>query len=190
LIATRKALRENKDGTPVRVLTDNVTSMNNIARFLKDNSISFSLEEENGVYAMTISDSGRELENPDAEAYCSVEIPHFNKGTFVVAISSDTMGEGDPVLGKLLMENFIKALHDLDVLPSKIVFYNRGVLLGVRESAVADVLAELETMGVGLFICATCVNHYGINDRIKTGTLSNMFEIAQIMASASNVVKP
>ena len=45
-------------------------------------------------------------------------------------------------------------------------------------------------MGVELLFCATCVNYYSLEDKIKIGTLSNMYEIVQTMASASNIVKP
>lgn len=190
LIATRKALKEMKEGDAFMVLTDNVTSLNNITRFLKDNLIGFTVSEKEGTYSLTIVTGSGDLKRPDAEAYCTTEIPHFSKGGFIAAITSDTMGEGDRVLGLLLMENFIKALKDLDELPSKMVFYNRGVLLGCRESAVYEHLAELERMGVRLYFCATCVNHYKVNDQISIGIMSNMFEIAQAMASASNVIKP
>jgi hypothetical protein len=70
------------------------------------------------------------------------------------------------------------------------VFYNNGVKLGVTGSPVHKYLEEIESMGVGLLFCATCVRHYSLEDKIKIGILSNMFEIAQVMSSASNVVKP
>lgn len=190
LIATKKALKDSKEGETFTVLTDNVTSLNNITRFLKDNMIGFSTSEKQGTYTLTVLPGSGELNKPDAEEYCTAEVPHFSKGSFVVAFGSDTMGEGDRDLGLLLMGNFIKALKDLDVLPSKLVFYNKGVLLGCRESAVAEHLGELEKMGVALYFCATCVNHYRVNDQISAGILSNMFEIAQIMATASSVIKP
>ena len=100
------------------------------------------------------------------------------------------MGEGDKDLGELLMFNFIIAIKDLDVLPSKIVFYNSGILLGKDDSPVSGHLKELERMGVSLFLCGTCINHYKAGEVIHLGIVSNMFEIAQIMASANNVIKP
>jgi selenium metabolism protein YedF len=100
------------------------------------------------------------------------------------------MGTGDDELGTLLMVNFIKAIKDLDHLPSKILFYNKGVLLGKDDSPVFEHLREIEKMGVGLLLCATCVSFYSLTEKIHIGTLSNMFEIAQAMASESNVVKP
>jgi len=172
------------------LLIDNKTSFNNVSRFLKDNNTGFQVIEKNGVWEMTVAKSGGELIKPDAEKYCAPEIAHFEKGDFVVAISSDKMGEGDEVLGRLLMVNFIKALKDLDKLPHKIVFYNAGVKLGVRDSNVIGDLKDLEKMGVELLFCATCVNHYSLENLVTEGTLSNMYVIAEVMASAGNVVKP
>jgi selenium metabolism protein YedF len=100
------------------------------------------------------------------------------------------MGEGEEELGRLLMTNFIKAIKDLDVLPGKMIFYNNGVKLGSLDSPVYENLNEIEKMGVGMLFCATCAKYYSLEEKIKVGTLSNMFEIAQVMASAGNIIKP
>jgi selenium metabolism protein YedF len=102
----------------------------------------------------------------------------------------DKMGTGDDELGNLLMVNFIKAIKELDILPAKMVFYNRGVMLGKYDSQVIEHLKEIEKMGVKLLLCATCVKFYSLAEKIHIGTLSNMYEITQAMASATNVIKP
>lgn len=190
LIATKRALKETLIGESFIVLTDNQTSFTNVSRFLKDNSTPFTSTEKDGIWTMTVTKTTGELSKPNVEEFCEVDVPHFKKGDFVIAISSDKMGEGDAVLGTLLMTNFIKAIHDLDILPSKIVFYNSGVYLGRKDSSVVEQLKDLERMGVALFLCGTCINHYSLNDEITIGNVSNMFEIAQIMSSAGKVVKP
>ena len=100
------------------------------------------------------------------------------------------MGDGNDELGHLLMGNFIKAIKDLDTLPAKMVFYNKGVTLGTEDSPVIDHLKEIEKMGVALLLCGTCIKFYSLEEKIKIGTVSNMFEIAQVMAKAGNIVKP
>ena len=190
LIATKRALKDTAVGESFLVLTDNQTSFTNVSRFLKDNNTPFTSDEKEGVWTLTVTKFSGVLSKPNAEEYCSVDVPHFQKGDFVVAISSDKMGEGDPDLGTLLMTNFIRAIHDLDILPSKLVFYNRGIFLGRDDSSVLELLKDLEKMGVSLFLCGTCINHYSLEDKIHIGTISNMFEIAQLMSSAGKVVKP
>jgi selenium metabolism protein YedF len=190
LIAAKRALKETAEGKSFIVLTDNKISFDNLSSFLKDNKAEFQVSETGGVWALTIRKTTVDIIQPDAEKYCTHEISHFEKGNYVVAITSDKMGEGDDDLGRLLISNFIKALKDLDKLPCHIVFYNKGVTLAVKDSPVIDHIKDLDKMGVELHLCATCVNHYKLENNVVVGTLSNMYSIAEIMASAGNVVKP
>ncbi|MEI6047274.1 MAG: sulfurtransferase-like selenium metabolism protein YedF [Bacteroidota bacterium] len=190
LIATKRALKETTLGESFIVLTDNQTSFNNLSRFLKDNNTDFQAGEEGGVWTLTITKTTGGASPAKAEDYCTSPISHFQKGDFIVVVSSDKMGEGDDSLGHLLMSNFIKALKDLDKLPQKMVFYNKGVSLATNGSPVIDHLKDLEKMGVELLLCATCVNHYSLQSIVGAGTLSNMYAIAEEMATAGNIVKP
>jgi selenium metabolism protein YedF len=187
IIATKKALKEAKTGKAFKVLTDNQTSLNNLTRFLKDNKTEFSVEESEGVWTFTVKKGAGDFIQEEAKDYY---IPHFSKGEFVIAFTSDKMGTGDAELGNLLMVNFIKAIKDLDILPAKMVFYNRGVMLGKDDSPVIEHLREIEKMDVKLLLCATCVKYYELEEKIHIGTFSNMYEIARAMASASNIIKP
>jgi len=190
LIATKSALKGARIGDSFKVITDNQTSFNNISRFLQDNKTEFSSGESNGIWTLLITKKTSGSVTADPAEYCTTEIPHFSRGDFIVAFTSDKMGEGDAELGHLLMGIFIKAIRDLDVLPGKMVFYNRGVTLGSEDSPVIDHLREIEKMGVNMLLCATCAKYYSIEEKIKIGTLSNMFEIAQVMSSAGNIIRP
>jgi selenium metabolism protein YedF len=190
LIATKRALKETSPGESVMVLTDNLTAFNNVSRFLKDNNADFRSGEADGVWTLTITKTTESSSLVSEEEYCTSADTDFRKGDFVVVISSDKMGEGDDTLGHLLMSNFIKALKDLDALPKKIVFYNKGVVLATNGSPVINHLIDLEKMGVELLLCATCVNHYSLESVVGAGTLSNMYAIAEVMSSAGNVVRP
>lgn len=190
LIAVKRALRESAVGDSFMVLIDNKTSFDNVGRFLKDNKTGFQVSEKEGEWNLTVKKTSGELPNPKAEEYCEPSIPHFQKGDFIVVISSDKMGDGDDDLGHLLMGNFIRALKDLDKLPGKILFYNKGVTLVTNDSPLIEDLRDLGKMGVELHLCATCVNHYSLSDRVGAGILSNMYVIAEAMASAGNVIKP
>jgi selenium metabolism protein YedF len=190
IIAAKKALNETSDGQSFIILTDNKTSFENLSRFLKDNKAYFVVSEADGVWSLTVTRSAGVKEDLAVGDYCEVEVPHFRKGNFMVVISSDKMGDGDIELGHILMSSFMKALKDLNDLPQKIAFYNSGVKLVTKSSPVLADLLDLEKMGVELILCGTCVNHYSLAGEIATGTISNMFVIAQMMASAGNVVKP
>lgn len=190
IIATKKALKEAKAGETFKVLTDDQTSLNNLTRFLKDNNTEFSSVKAGGVWTLTVTKKAAEAEQVKPEEYCIPDVPHLSQGNFIIAFTSDKMGEGDEELGRLLMANFIKAIKDLEKLPEKMVFYNNGVKLGSVDSPVIEHLKEIERMGVGILVCATCAKYYSLEEKIKAGALSNMYEIAQAMASTGNIIKP
>lgn len=190
LILTKRALNETAKGDSFILIIDNQAAFANVSRYLNDNGIKFSFVENNSVWTLTVAKNDTTSTEHKVETYSSDNIPHLQKGDFVVAISSDKMGDGDSELGTLLMINFIKAIRDLDIMPSKMTFYNRGVFLGRKNSPVYETLKDLEQMGVNLYLCGTCINHYSLADEIGIGVVSNMFEIAQIFASSGKVVKP
>lgn len=190
LIAAKKALKETPRRESFMVLTDNKTSFDNLIRFLKDNKADTKFTESQGVWTLTVTNTAGEIAHPDTEKYCAPETMHFEKGDFVVVISSDKMGEGDEILGVLLMTTFINALKDLDKLPEKILFYNNGVRMVTKSSPVIKTLTDLEKMGVELMSCGTCLNHYGLSDEMGAGIISNMYIIAQVMANAGKIIKP
>jgi selenium metabolism protein YedF len=190
LIAAKKALKEAVTGESFVVITDNKTSFDNLSRFLKDNKADIKSTESGGVWTLTVTKSSTELVHPNAEEYCASSIPHFQQGNYIVVISSDKMGEGDDELGHLLMVNYIKALKDLDKLPGKIVFYNNGVKLATKSSPAIENLRDLEKMGVELMLCSTCINYYCLDTVVGVGVVSNMYSIAEAMATSDKVIKP
>lgn len=111
------------------------------------------------------------------------------RGTILV-ISSDSMGEGDEALGRLLMKGFLYAMVEQERLPEKILFYNSGVFLITEGSGVLEDLQEMERRGVRILTCGTCLNHFNLLDRLQVGEVTNMYEIAQCMMQAERIIKP
>lgn len=111
------------------------------------------------------------------------------KGT-VLVLASDAMGNGDDELGRLLMKGFFYATVEQVQLPETILFYNSGVFLTTEGSAVLNDLKELESRGVRLLSCGTCLNHYGLFDKLKVGEVTNMYELASLMFQAGKIIRP
>jgi selenium metabolism protein YedF len=190
IIAAKRALKETVAGESFIVLTDNSTSYNNLCRFLKDNKAGFTVDQAEGAWKLTVTRVSNSMPQTKPQDYCTPVIPHFEKGDYIVVISSEVMGEGDKDLGRLLTLNFIKALKDLNELPGRLILYNSGVKLAVNDSPVIEHLKDLEKMGVELVLCATCVAHYKLEQAVAAGILGNMFTIAEMMASAGKIIKP
>ena len=111
------------------------------------------------------------------------------KGT-VVVLSSDVMGTGDESLGKQLIKGFVFALTKMEELPSKVILYNRGAFLSSENEDTIQDLKTLEAEGVEILTCGTCLNHYGLAEKLAVGTATNMYEIVESMMTASHIVKP
>ncbi len=117
-------------------------------------------------------------------------IPDGRKTGHIVVISSETMGQGDDVLGKILMKGFLYALAGQDEIPETLLMYNGGVKLACEGSESLEDLKQLEAMGVEILACGTCLNHYGLTKQLAVGNVTNMYEIVERMTGARHIVKP
>ena len=120
----------------------------------------------------------------------TVCIPDRRADNTVVVISSPYMGEGDDALGAVLMKGFIYAISQQDTLPATMLFYNGGAKLTCEDAPTLEDLKSLEAQGVEILTCGTCLNHYGLTEKLQVGTVTNMYVIAEKMTQASLIVKP
>ena len=122
----------------------------------------------------------------EAEAVC---VPDARDNT-VVVVSSDRMGSGNDELGKVLIKGFIFAVTQLDTLPKTMLFYNGGATLTTEDSDSLEDLKSLEAQGVEIMTCGTCLDYYGLKDKLAVGTVTNMYSIVETMAKAGRIVRP
>jgi len=190
IIETKKGLSGLQAGEILTVLIDNETSLFNVCKFLKDNDCPYVQTKESGHWVLSVSPPGTSLSDKPAEEYCTVSGRNTPKGNYVVALTSEIMGDGDDALGVRLMSSFVNILTEMDALPTAVVCYNGGVKLAVDGSPVIDTLKELEIRGVQILLCGTCVDFFGISGKIAAGTISDMYIIACKMTDAGSVIKP
>jgi selenium metabolism protein YedF len=180
VIKVKKAIREFGGGNFL-VLVDNKISLQNMLKFI---------ENLGGEYSWLKIDSDDkyhyEIEVEILVATNSINNP--DEG-WILAICGDTMGQ-DEELGRELLKAYIFAITQLDSLPAAIVLYNRGVLLAAEDSAVLADLQTLERAGVRVEICGLCVAHFGLENRLNVGEISNMYAISEVFARAGKVVRP
>ena len=108
----------------------------------------------------------------------------------LVVISSDKMGDGNDELGQILIKGFIYALSESEQIPTTIIFYNRGVTLATKQSPVIDSLKKLESLGVEILSCGTCLNYYNLEAELCVGQVTNMYNIVEKMNVANKIIKP
>ena len=108
----------------------------------------------------------------------------------MVAVDTATMGRGNDELGKVLMKGFLFAVTQLDELPKTMLFYNGGATLTTEGSDSLEDLKSLEAQGVEILACGTCLNFYGLSEKLQAGSVTNMYVIAEKMSQASLIIKP
>ena len=92
----------------------------------------------------------------------------------VIFLTTDSIGSGERELGAQLLETFATLLQQREQLPAAVFCVNRGVLALTEQSFASLHLKELEARGVPVLACGTCVDYYGIRDRLAAGEVSSM----------------
>jgi sulfur relay (sulfurtransferase) complex TusBCD TusD component (DsrE family) len=108
--------------------------------------------------------------------------------SLLIQIVSDGMGRGDPELQRKLIRTYLSLLDTNDMLPGAICFFTDGVRLAVEGSPVLGVLRSLESKGVHLVLCRTCLEHYGLTEKVRVGTIGGMTDILAAQWKAGKVV--
>jgi len=111
-----------------------------------------------------------------------------DKKRVVVLIKSDRLGIGSDELGTILIRNFIKNLKTTEIKPIAMLFLNAGINLTTNPSPMIDDLKELESNGVRILSCGTCLDYFNAKDKLLVGNVTNMGEIVSTLMSADHVV--
>ncbi|WP_438444469.1 DsrE family protein [Gorillibacterium sp. sgz5001074] len=98
----------------------------------------------------------------------------------VILLTADTMGQGERELGEQLLETFLTLLKQREDLPKAVFCLNRGVLALTEGSFASVHLKELESRGVPVLACKTCVDYYEIADRMYAGEISGMARFIEL----------
>ena len=183
VVMTKKILDKAEQGDEIRILVDNETAVNNLSRLAGSTGCSFVSRKTEGGYEinMTVKSDPAARSQAEPEIVCTPAVP---QGDYTVAITSDKMGDGDPELGGILIKGFVYALTQLETPPSVMLFYNGGARLTAQED-----LKYMESQGVEILTCGTCVNFYGLKEP-AVGTVTNMYTIAEKLTKAGKVIRP
>jgi selenium metabolism protein YedF len=186
VLNTRSALQAGD--SPFVVLVDNESSCTNVRRFAESQGARVAVEQQGDDYRLVIQ-PGRPA--PAVEAplpACEIAAPR--RRDLVVYVSSEGMGRGDDELGATLMAAFLDTLAHLKDEISHAIFVNGGARLAVAGSPVLEELLQLEQLGVQVLVCGTCLNHFGVKDKLAVGSVSNMYAIIETLAAAGRVIRP
>ncbi len=170
------------------VLVDNQAALENVSRFLGKNGYTVANAKEGDFWKISAQGSGKPVAEPK---YAQKSCPSTNEaGKTLVLITTETLGRGDESLGAALMGNFLATLPELGPQLWRVVLLNGGVKLAVHEGKALDGLQALAEKGVSIYVCGTCLGHYGLLEQKKVGETTNMLDIVTSLSLADKVIRP
>ena len=188
LVKAKNAIAELAGSGKVEVLVDNEIAVQNLEKMAQQKGYGFLVKEKKEKeYHVEFTVSETERAETEEKTVCLVPAA---KKTKLVVLSADHMGEGAEELGKILMKSFLYALTQQDELPDTILCYNGGAKLTCEGSESLEDLKDLAARGVEILTCGTCLNFYGITEKLQVGSVTNMYDIVERMSSADRVIKP
>lgn len=188
VVKTLNALKELGGAGTVQTFVDNEIAVQNLTRLAESKGCTIETEKRSEKeFCVTITTAGAVAAAENEEISCIV--PAEKKKT-VVVVSADHMGEGSEELGRILIKGFLFALTQQEHLPSTVLFYNGGAKLTTEGSASLEDLKTLEANGVEILTCGTCLDYYGLKDKLAVGGVTNMYVIVEKQMQADLVLRP
>ena len=188
VVKAKKAIAELNGAGEVEVLVDNEIAVQNLTRLAESKGCTIETEKRSEKeFCVTITTAGAVAAAENEEISCTV--PAAKKKT-VVVVSADHMGEGDDELGRILLKGFLFALTQQEKLPSTLLFYNGGARVTCEGSPSLEDLKNLAALGVEILTCGTCLDYYGLKDKLAVGGVTNMYVIVEKQMQADLVLRP
>jgi len=187
VVLAKQAIETNEQ---VKVIVDNDTALENVKRLGTKQGCDVKVgKKKDGVYEINLTRKAGAAGTKD-DFIASCDATPAASGPFVIVISADTMGRGNDELGYVLIRAFLHTICLQKEKPDVMIFYNTGVKLTVQESEVLEDLKKLESEGVQLLVCGTCLNYFEIKDKLAAGTISNMYDIVDTMSRSGRLLVP
>lgn len=201
VIEAKKALEGAPAGEIVAVIVDNEIAVQNLQKMAGHKGL-HSEAKKAGDQEFTVeikaAESGKQnadqteesAESEQSHTEQPVVVENGKRKGMVIVLSSQYMGHGDEKLGKTLMKGFVYALTQQEVLPETVLLYNGGAYLSCIGSDSLEDLLFLESQGIEILTCGTCLNYYELSEKLGVGTVTNMYEIVEKQAGASLIIRP
>lgn len=182
VIFTKKAVEENQ-GKIITSIVDNETARENVLKFAKSNHMETQVMEQDGIWYIDLWSQGADA----AKEALPERKPEIQD--LVILVGSQHFGVGDRELGEILMKGYMYTLTETKPYPKALLFVNSGVMLTLSDSPVLDHIRKLESEGVQILSCGTCLDYYKVKERLSVGGVGNMYAIVELVNGARNSVR-
>lgn len=180
VIMAKNALKESSE---ITIEVDNEMSCENLQKMAQVMALDCQVERDGSVFRLVMK---KIKDQPEDAPDDPVNISQ----SYIVVVNSRYAGSGDDTLGNALMKSFIYTLTESEILPECMIFYNGGVHLTCEGSPVLEDLHKLASSGVEIYSCGTCLNFYGLEQKLQVGQVTNMYTIVEKQQKAVRIIRP
>lgn len=176
---TELAFAELPAGAKFVILLDNEAAVQEVHKFLQDNDAVVEVDKEDEIYKISATKSEEE------ERVTCAELGQVALGQQVYTIRNNVANNG---LKVNMVNEFFRAVPELNPLPSRILFLEQGVNLVLEDSAYVEKIQKLEKLGISILVCRNSVEYYGLSEKVKVGELIDFFEIVKCLNAAAKII--
>lgn len=178
VLLTRQALIDSEVDEVVTIV-DNETALENVSKLVNSLRLTANVDEKGGQFYISILKD---------EILNDVNIAQSSHANVVVLITSNVLGSGDDALGGILMKSFMYTLTQMEGTFQVLIFMNSGVLLPTEGSEVLEYIKSLEERHIEVLSCGTCLDFYHLSDKLRVGSVTNMFTITEKIMEAQRLI--
>ena len=184
VIRTKNALESLKVGEKLEILVNSIAPKENISRFLKNQKVEFSIEQNGAETKITAVKGESKLELANFDEFVCEITPKAKKA--IVYLNEERAGSGD--VGVNLLAKFLGALLQVENKPEYVICVNNAVKMTTnRAHAGFKPLKDLEAVGVKILSCGSCLEAYKLVSDLSVGEMSNAYEVMQILTTHEQI---
>ncbi len=184
IMAKKEIDNGNKNFT---IEVDNNIAVQNLQKLANSQGLLIDIKEEDNIFKIVFINKDNECIECN-EILNELEENKNQTGTWSIFVGKEIIGAGNEELGKSLMKMFFYTIAEDTDLPKSILFMNDGVKVPTLNEQAIEHLKELEAKGVEILTCGACLNFYKLENELKAGKVSNMYDITKAMKESSKVI--
>lgn len=178
VVLTKSTLEELPEDSAVTIIVNCDMSEDNILAYAQNKGYFVKRELKNAGVFITIAKSHS----------CDIEQYHNEKKQIesrAIIITADCIGRG--LYGDALMQEFLDSILVQKVLPSKIIFINKGAKLTCAdsESPTIKTLKKIENKGINIQVSLSSLEELELQSSHKIGEKISMFDLVETMINQS-----
>lgn len=176
VIETKNALEQINMGETLTILINDVAPLSNIRKFLNNFGMNPTVKNLDNYQEISVVKT-KDISNISQNDYnCEIK----SKNSKLVYFKDDKIGPMP--IGDTVLTTFLSSLLNAPIKPEYIICVNNSVMMTThRDHYGYKPLKDLESVGVKIISCGSCLKALNLVDKLSVGEIGNAYEIAALL---------